>query len=245
MAVCGMARTFALVTGVLWFPLAGGHAQGCAPGMTGASLNRLTRQEEASGWRLLFDGRRMDAWRGFRQSDVPPGWKVVDGTITRVGSGADLITREQFGNFELSLEWRIATGGNSGIMYRVTEEDNDTYRTGPEMQVLDDAGHADGRSRLTAAGSLYGLYPAPEGVVRPAGQWNAARIVVNGNRVQHWLNGVKTVEYELLSPEWQQKVAASKFGEWPRYGRATRGHLALQDHGDLVSYRNIKIRTLP
>jgi hypothetical protein len=245
MAVRGMARTLALVTGVLGFPLAGVDAQGCAPGMTGTSLNRLTRQEEASGWRLLFDGRKLDAWRGFRQSEVPPGWKVVDGTITRVGSGADLITREQFANFELSLEWRIATGGNSGIMYRVTEEDNDTYRTGPEMQVLDDAGHPDGRSRLTAAGALYGLYPAPEGAVRPAGQWNAARIVVNGNRVQHWLNGVKTVEYELLTPEWQQKVAASKFGEWPRYGRAARGHIALQDHGDLVSYRNIKIRTLP
>jgi hypothetical protein len=240
-----MARALALLAGALWFPVAQADAQGCAPGMTGTSLNRLTRQEEASGWRLLFDGRKMDAWRGFRLNEVPPGWKVVDGTISRVGSGADLITREEFANFELSLEWRIGTGGNSGIMYRVTEEDNDTYRTGPEMQVLDDAGHPDGRSRLTSAGALYGLYPAPEGAVRPAGQWNAARIVVNGNRVQHWLNGVKTVEYELLSPEWQQKVAASKFGEWPRFGRAARGHIALQDHGDLVSYRNIKIRTLP
>jgi hypothetical protein len=245
MAVRCIARPFALLMAVLGAPLARADAQGCAPGMTGASLNRLTRQEQASGWRLLFDGRTMGAWRGFRQEEVPAGWKVVDGTISRVGSGADLITREQFDNFELSLEWRIATGGNSGILYRVTEEDNDTYRTGPEMQVLDDAGHPDGRSRLTAAGSLFGLYPAPDGVARPAGQWNTARIVVNGNRVQHWLNGVKAVEYELLSPAWQQKVTASKFAEWPRYGRAARGHIALQDHGDLVSYRNIKIRTLP
>jgi hypothetical protein len=113
------------------------------------------------------------------------------------------------------------------------------------MQVLDDARHPDGRSRLTAAGALYGLYPAPEGAVKPAGQWNAARIVVNGAHVEHWLNGVKTAEYELLSPEWEQKVAGSKFREWPGYGRAPRGHIALQDHGDLVSFRNIKVRTLP
>jgi hypothetical protein len=169
----------------------------------------------------------------------------VAGAITRIGSGADLITRAQFANFELSLEWRVASGGNSGIMYRVTEEAEATYETGPEMQVLDDAGHEDGKSRLTAAGALYGLYPAPEGAVKPAGQWNTARILVNGNRVEHWLNGILTARYELLSPEWEQKVAASKFNQWPGYGRAARGHIALQDHGDLVSFRNIKIRTLP
>ena len=245
MAVRRMVRSLALGLGAFCCPLAPAAAQGCAPGMTGATLNRLTRQEVAAGWRLLFDGRSLDAWRGFRQQDAPPGWKVVDGTITRVGAGPDLITRDQFANFELTVEWRIASGGNSGIMYRVTEAAEATYETGPEMQVLDDARHPDGRSRLTAAGALYGLYPAPEGAVRPAGQWNSARIVVNGRHVQHWLNGVKTVEYELQSPEWEQKVAASKFNQWPGFGRAARGHIALQDHGDLVSYRNIKIRTLP
>jgi hypothetical protein len=244
MAVRGFARALALM-GLVFFPIDQAQAQGCAPGMTIAVVNRLTRQEEAAGWRLLFDGRTLGSWRGFRMEDVPPGWKVVDGTITRVGSGADLITRDQFANFELSLEWRVASGGNSGVMYRVTEEGTATYETGPEMQVLDDARHEDGKSRLTAAGAIYGLYPAPEGAVKQAGSWNTARIVVNGNRVEHWLNGVLTARYELRSPEWDQKVAASKFSQWPGYGRAARGHIALQDHGDLVSYRSIKIRTLP
>jgi hypothetical protein len=228
----------------LW-PLSRLPAQGCAPGMGRPVPNVLTAAERSGGWRLLFDGRTLAGWRGFRQAEMPDGWKVVEGAITRVGPGGDIVTREQFASFELSLEWRVASGGNSGVMYRVTEQDQDTYRTGPEMQVLDDARHPDGRSRLTAAGALYGLYPAPEGAVKPAGQWNAARIVVNGAHVEHWLNGVKTAEYELLSPEWEQKVAGSKFREWPGYGRAPRGHIALQDHGDLVSFRNIKVRTLP
>jgi hypothetical protein len=196
-------------------------------------------------WRTLFDGRSLDAWRGFRNSTVPAGWQVVDGALTRVGEGGDLITRDEFGDFELALEWKVAEGGNSGIMYRVTEDAGATYETGPEMQVLDDARHKDGESRLTAAGSAYGLYPAPAGVVKPAGEWNAVRIVVRGNHVEHWLNGIKVVEYELGSPDWKAKVEASKFKQWPGYGRAAAGHIALQDHGDRVAYRDIKIRTLP
>jgi hypothetical protein len=245
MAVRGIARWVTLALGVLPLAAPGAEAQGCAPGMGRPALNRLTGEEQAAGWRLLFDGRTMNAWRGFKQAGMPEGWRIVEGAVTRVAGGGDIITRDQFANFELSLEWRVASGGNSGIMYRVTEQAETSYETGPEMQVLDDARHPDGRSRLTAAGALYGLYPAIEGAVKPAGQWNAARIVVNGRRVQHWLNGILTVEYELLSPEWEAKVRASKFSQWPGYGRAARGHIALQDHGDLVSYRNIKIRTLP
>jgi hypothetical protein len=138
----------------------------------------------------------------------------------------------------------VAEGGNSGIMYRVTENAGATYESGPEMQVLDDERHPDGRSRLTAAGSLYGLYPAPAGVVKPAGEWNAVRIVARGPHVEHWLNGVKVVEYEIGSPDWETKVAAGKFRAWPRFGRAASGHIALQDHGDRVAYRDIRIRTL-
>ena len=187
----------------------------------------------------------MAGWRGFRSDSVPGGWAAVDGALTRVGGGGDIITTEQFDNFELALEWLIAPGGNSGVFFRVSEDAAETYHTGPEMQVLDDVEHPDGRSRLTAAGSNFALDSAPAGVVKPAGEWNAARLVVNGAHVEHWLNGVKVVEYELWTPQWEAKVAASKFAQWPGYGRARRGHIALQDHGDCVAFRNIRIRPLP
>ncbi len=196
------------------------------------------------GWTVLFDGTATSAWRGFKRQDLPSGWQIVDGALTRVGPGGDIITRDQFGDFELELEWRVEPKGNSGIMYRVTEEDANTYRTGPEMQVLDDAGHADGKNRLTSAGSNYGLHAAPEGAVKPAGEWNHARIVARGAHIEHWLNGQKVVEYELWSPDWEAKVKASKFSAWSGYGRAKRGHVALQDHGDRVAFRNIRIREL-
>jgi hypothetical protein len=203
-----------------------------------------TAASDSGGWRTLFDGRSLEAWRGFKQTGVPTGWQVVDGALTRVAEAGDLITRDEFGDFELTLEWKVAEGGNSGIMYRVTEDADETYETGPEMQVLDDARHKDGKSRLTAAGSAYGLYPAPAGVVKPAGEWNAVRIVVRGHHVEHWLNGTKVVEYELGSPDWEARVRASKFKQWPGYGRAASGHIAMQDHGDRVAYRDVKIRPL-
>jgi hypothetical protein len=210
-----------------------------------ASVSLLTPEEQAAGWRSLLDGKTTAGWRGYKQREMPRGWQVVDGALTRVGEGGDIITNEQFGNFELALEWKVAPGGNSGIFYRVTEDGEHSYHSGPEMQVLDDARHRDGQSRLTSAGSLYGLYAAPAGVVKPAGEWNAVRIVVNGSHVEHWLNGVKVVEAKLGSPDWEKRVGESKFKEWPIYGRAKQGHIALQDHGDWVAYRNIKIKELP
>lgn len=215
-----------------------------APAASQGEHNVLTASERAAGWRLLFDGRTTNGWRGYRMPSVPPGWTVVDGALTRVAGGGDIITVDQFANFELTLEWKVAPRGNSGIMYRVTEEYDESYKSGPEMQVLDDAGHADGQSRLTAAGADYGLYASPAGVVRPAGEWNQVRIVVNESHVEYWLNGTKTVEYELWSPDWEARVKNSKFVQWPNFGRARRGHVALQDHGDWVAYRNIKIREL-
>jgi hypothetical protein len=207
--------------------------------------NTLTAAERSAGWKLLFDGTSTKGWRGFRMTTMPSGWQAVAGNLTRVSAAADIITDDQYASFELAIDWQISPKGNSGIMYRVTEADSDSYETGPEMQVLDDAGHHDGLSRLTAAGSVYGLYPAPEGVVRPAGQWNQARIVVKGDSVQHWLNGVLVAEYVLGSPDWAARVAKSKFAQWPGYGKAKKGYIALQDHGDWVAYRNIKIRVLP
>lgn len=200
--------------------------------------------DSATEWQVLFDGGTAAQWRGFRQESLPDGWQIVDSALTRLGEGGDIVTRDQFGDFELTLEWKVAPCGNSGIMFRVTEEAEHTYYSGPEMQVLDDACHADGQSRLTAAGANYALHPAPEGVVKPAGEWNTARLVANGAVVEHWLNGVKVVEYELWTPEWEALVKDSKFVEWPPYGRQERGHIALQDHGDRVQFRNIKIREI-
>src|ERR687896_1963376 len=139
--------------------------------------------QDASGWRSLFDGATTAGWRGYKRPDIPDGWRVVDGALTRVGSGGDIITTDQFGNFELALEWKVQPRGNSGVFYRVTEEGDQTYFTGPEMQVLDDAAHPDGKSRLTSAGANYGLHPAPTGIVRPAGEWKQGRVVAHGAHI--------------------------------------------------------------
>ncbi|HUF46764.1 MAG TPA: DUF1080 domain-containing protein [Vicinamibacterales bacterium] len=205
--------------------------------------NTLTAEERAAGWQLLFDGQSLEHWRGFKRDNAPDGWRAADGTIARVGRGGDLVTRQQYASFELALDWRVSPGGNSGVMFHVTEDAGQTYHTGPEMQILDNAGHRDGQSPLTAAGSNYGLHAPPRDLTRPVGEWNTARLVVRGGRfVEHWLNGEKVVEYELGSADWTARVAASKFKEWPGYGKAGRGHIALQDHGNPVWYRNIKIR---
>jgi len=214
-------------------------------GSAAMRLNTLTPEERAAGWRLLFDGHSTAGWRGWQMDSMPSGWGVREGALTRVRPAADIITTEKFRNFELSLEWNVAPKGNSGIFYRASEDDDAIYWTAPEMQVLDDAGHPDGQSRLTAAGADYGLYPSPAGVVKPAGEWNQVRILVDGNHVEQWLNGVKVVEYELGSPDWEAKVKASKFATHPRYGRNAEGYIGLQEHEYRVAFRNIKIRVLP
>ena len=206
----------------------------------------LTAAERAEGFRSLFDGTGLDAWRGYKKPSVPDGWRVVDGSLTLMAAGAgDIITRDQFRNFDLRLDWKVAEGGNSGIFYRATEEGDYVWRTGSEYQLLDDARHADGRSELTSAGSNFALYPVPRGVSRAAGEWNSSRLLVNGSHVEHWLNGVKVVEYELGSADWQARVRASKFASMPLYGRAPQGHIGLQDHGDRIEFRNIRVRVLP
>ena len=219
-------------------------AAGWAPAAAQAP-NTLSAADRSAGWRLLFDGRTMAGWRGWKQTTVPDGWKVVEGAITRVATGGDIVTTQQFKNFERTLEWNISPGGNSGIFYRASEDDEAIYWTAPEMQVLDDARHVDGKSRLTSAGANYGLHEAPSGIVKPAGQWNLVRLIVNGRHVEHWLNGVRLLQYELLSPDWEMRVHGSKFAPHPRYGRNAEGFIGLQDHGDRVAYRNIESRILP
>lgn len=196
-------------------------------------------------WHELFDGRSLAGWHGFHTTGTPANWRVQDGTITAVAPGPDLVTDAQYADFELVLDWKVAPGGNSGVIYRVSDAASETYETGPEMQILDDARHPDGRSPLTSAGSNFGLYPAPRGAVKPAGEWNTARLWVQGNHVEHWLNGVKVVSYDLGSDDWKSRVAASKFRAWPGFGKSAKGYIALQDHGDTVSFRNIRIRLLP
>ena len=208
--------------------------------------NELSAADQKAGWRLLFDGKTTDGWRNYKKETVGAGWQVIDGILTRSGDNAgDIITKAKYRNFDLALDWRVAEGGNSGILYRATEDNDYIWQSAPEMQILDDARHADGKSTLTSAGSNFALYPAPRGVVHPAGQWNAARVRIEGNRVTHWLNGVKLLEYELNSAEWNARVAASKFKSMPNYGKASEGHIGLQDHGDKVEFRNIRIRALP
>ena len=207
--------------------------------------NVLTATERDHGWELLFDGRSLAGWHHFKQPGEPiRGWEVLDGALVRTGAGGDLVSAAEYRDFELSLEWKISERGNSGIFYRVADAHDAVWESGPEMQVLDNAGHADGRNPLTSAGSCYAIHAPKWDPTRPVGLWNEARVLVRENHVEHWLNGSKVVEYELLSPEWEELVRASKFGAMPAYGRAREGRIALQDHGDRVEYRNVKVREL-
>jgi Domain of Unknown Function (DUF1080) len=200
----------------------------------------------ANGWQPLFEGKLLDAFRGWHAEGMPDGWHVVDGTLTKDGNVDDLVTKSQYGNFELELEWKIGKAGNSGVFYRATREYDQIYWSGPEYQLLDDANANDGKSRLTAAASAYGIYPSPAGVVKPFGEWNKTRIVIQGEHVEHWLNGQKVVEYDLAGSDWKAKVAASKFSKYPNYGLAKRGFIGIQgDHPGALALRHIRIRELP
>jgi len=210
-------------------------------------VNTLTPQEKAAGWRLLFDGKSLDGWRGYRKETAPDPWKVADGELTLTGKGGDLVTREQFADFELKLEWKLGKpGGNSGVFFRGVEAEKDPiYYSAPEIQIIDNARHKDAATNTHTAGSNYDLDAPLRDVTKPVGEWNELRVIAKGPHVEHWMNGVKIVEYELWTPEWEAKVKASKFAKWPGYGRAKTGHIALQDHGDPVAFRNIKVRPLP
>jgi hypothetical protein len=198
-------------------------------------------------WTSLFDGESFEHWRGYAQEGMPVGWKIDDGAMfaSTPGHGMDIVSRETYTSFELELEWRVNEGGNSGIMWHVDESVGDyPWMTGPECQILDDAAHNSGVIGKNSAGSNYDVHAPSMGVARGAGQWNAVRIVVDGNHVEHWLNGSKVVEYEKGSADWKQRVAASKWANMATYGQTTSGHIAFQgDHG-AVWFRNLRIRTL-
>ena len=220
------------------------------------SVNILNDAEIEEGWVLLFDGKSADQWRGYNMETFPTkGWAVKDDVLMVLksgteeeGFGGDIITKKQFGNFELQLDFMVKDTSNSGILYLVREfEGQPIWHNAPEYQILDNQtyismGGMDMTTHLT--GDNYDLQAAPQDYSNAVGEWNTARIIVNNNYVEHWLNGNKTVEYEIGSEEWEALVKASKFAEYPEYGRAKMGHIGMQDHGHEVRFRNIKIKSL-
>ena len=216
------------------------------------AVNQLTAQEKQAGWTLLFNGKSLDGWRGYKKTDASDSrWKVEDGLLTvDPGTGKDtqgqrdIITTAQYDRFDLTWEWRVAEGGNSGLKYFVLEDQ--PAAIGHEYQMIDDQRHADakiGPHRQTAA--LYDVFPAQNRPMRPAGEWNQSRVVSNGTTVEHYLNGTRVLQYELNSPALKEAIAKSKFKDIARFGTLQNGFILVQDHGDRVWYRNIKIRRLP
>lgn len=211
------------------------------------AMNTLTAEEQTQGWKLLFNGTDLAGWRGYRKDAPGAAWVVEDGTLALTAGGAgDIMTAETFGPFELSFDWKISPNGNSGVIYLINEVDGaaNTYNTGPEMQVLDDDGHADGKIPSHRAGALYDIEIPPAGATKPVGEWNTAVIRFTGDSIAHVLNGVTVAQSSYGDDAWRAKVAASKFKQWTMFGTYPSGHIALQDHGDKVWYRNIKIRPL-
>lgn len=212
--------------------------------------NQLTAQEKNEGWQLLFDGQSLDHWR-FYQNQESSDWVVENGTIHCVsGSGgtgkhSDLITKEQYENFELSIDWKLAPKGNSGIIYMVSEQYKQPYLSGPEYQLLDDPSYAGQIEPYQQTGSNYAMNAPTVLATNPIGEWNQTRIVVHNGHVEHWLNGKKVVTYELGSEEWKANKQKGKWKDAEGYGMTRKGHIDLQDHpGSEVWFKNIKIRTL-
>ncbi len=218
--------------------------------------NTLTAEEEAKGWTLLFDGQTTEGWRNYQKSTIGEGWKVADGALYLdvqdkeeghwQGNGGDIITEGQYENYDLRMEWKIGECGNSGIIYNVVELGSCEYvwQTGPEIQLLDNPCHPDGKLENHRAGSLYDMIAPSKLVVKPAGEWNKMRLKIKNGKVTEWLNGKKIVEYEMFTPKWEEMIANSKFKDMPNFGKARKGHIALQDHGNPVWFRNIKIKEL-
>ena len=197
-------------------------------------------------WRPLFDGKTTAGWRGFKKAQMPEGWTVVDGALTRGGKAGDIVSIEQFDDFELKVEWKIAPGANSGLFYRVVEtpDSGPMWHVAPEYQLIDDKGYKPPIKPVQRTGGNYDLEPPRADATKPPGEWNETRIVARGNHIEHYLNGVLTVSFDLFSDDWNARVAQSKFKDQPGYARARRGHIGIQDHGDWAAFRSIQIREL-
>jgi hypothetical protein len=218
----------------------------------GATENTLTDQEKAEGWKLLFDGTAADGWRGYNQETLPESWVVENGTLKSLGEGGDIggdivYGKKEFENFELVLDWKIEEGGNSGIFYHVVEDEkyDAPYYTAPEFQLIDQTGFPEELEPWQSLGGDYGMYdPDFEGAIKPAGEWNTARIVFTSNQVEYYLNGKKTLSFDPWSEDWKKRKEEGKWKDFPDYGEARSGLIGLQDHGSFIWFKNIKIREL-
>jgi hypothetical protein len=204
-----------------------------------------SHEEEAPVWDVLFDGSSLDAWRNFKAEAVGDNWQMIDGELVCVGGGSDLITRNQYADFIFEFDWKVTPNANSGVMYHVSEANNASYLSGPEYQVIDNVVIAEGDGDLRhSAAANYALHTPVADFTKPVGEWNHGVLEVNGTSVRHWLNGELVVQFMQWTPEWNTVVKASKFGAWATYGVSTSGHIVLQDHGNKVFYRNVRVRSL-
>jgi len=222
-------------------------------GQASQGANALSEPEAKQQWQLLFDGKSLNGWQGFQRKTIPATWHVADGSlsVTKWHEGdpmderGDVRTAAEFGNFELRLQWAATPNSNSGIFFLAREGVAESIFEGaPELQILDDAHHEDGELPSHRAGGLYDLYAPRCNALRPIGQYNDVRLVVKQGHVEHWLNGYRVLEYQLGTPQWRRQVANSKFKDMPQFGVARSGFIALQDHGDVIRFRNIRVRSL-
>jgi len=212
--------------------------------VSATQADELTKEEKSQGWVSLFDGKTLKGWRNYKGEGVKDGWKVVDGTMQHTKKGGDLITENQYENYELKLEWKISEGGNSGIFFGVQESQPKIYFTGIEMQILDNEKHQDAKDPSHRAGACYALYKSVDSAVGKVGTWNKVRVLKEGDHYQFFLNGTKTADFKSESKDFKKLVANSKFKKWPAFATHLKGHIGLQDHGDVVSFRNLKIRVI-
>lgn len=215
-----------------------------------ARFNTLTDQEKQDGWQFLFNGKDLTGWKGWKKDAAPDGWAAKDGALMRSKKAGDILTTDKYGDFDLQLEWKIEEGGNSGIFIRATEDVKKIWHKAIEMQILDNEGarkkkkDPNNLKAKNCAGACYDLYPTDMNAVRKAGEWNTVRILARGEHIQFWLNDVKTADFIIGSEDWNTHMAASKYKRHPDFAKNKSGHIALQDHGCTVWYRNIKIKEL-
>ena len=210
-----------------------------------AQDNHLSEQEISQGWELLFNGKDMSKWRNFKQPDLNDKWEVKNGEMQLTGKGAgDILTKQRYQNFDLRLDWKISKTGNSGIFILADELGKYIYSHAPEIQILDNERHSDNKFTTHLSGSLYDMIASPIDSQRVAGQWNQVRILVKNKTLTIWQNNVLTAEIKIASDDWNTLVNNSKFKDWQGFAANSSGHIGLQDHGDPVAFKNLKIKRL-